>query len=371
MPFGGLLAMGAGGAALSGIFGYLGDKEQANAAKDAQAQNAAMLQQGRDALTGSAYTANNLLNDAMPGTQDLLLQGYLSGNDFATQGYGQQRADIMQGGALGADAIAQGQGNALSQLYAGGGAGIGYLNSGLQSGVGAIGGRTDRAGAMLDQQGGLYGNLQMDPGFDFRLKQSEDAMRRQQAAAGGRFGGAALQALSDHAQNFASNEYQNAANRRLQEYGAAQGADAQSLSAANSLAGLYGNAAGQSANMAYGMGQSAAGMIGSNANSLANIYAGTGAQLGTQAASAGQQLGGMAQGYYGNLANLNQGLASQMGTNLMNAATAGMGVMPAAIANNNSTVQYAGQGLADIGKTIGGVTDNATQLAILKGMGAF
>ncbi len=339
-----------------------GDLAKADAAKDAQAQNAELIQSGRDATTGAAYTANNLLNDAMPATQDLLGQGYGGAIDFLTQGYGGQRSDLLQGGQLGAGAITQGMGGGLDALYGGAGQGVGYVNSGLESGVGAIGGRTDRAGQMLDQAGGLYGNYQADPGYQFRLQQGEQALRNMQAAQGGRFGGAAMKALVDYNQNAASQEFGNYANRANSEYGARSAADAQSLSAANSLAGLYGGAANQAAGMVYGAGQGAANIYGQGGSQLAGLYGDIGAQLGNASATAGATLGGATQDYYGSLANLNQGLASQEGQNLIGAAQSNMGTIPAAIDNNNSTIAYNGLGWDSVANGVQGLGNAAVYL---------
>jgi hypothetical protein len=350
------------------ILGYFGDKAQADAAKDAQAQNAALIQQQMENQQASAHTANNLLYDAMPGVQDYMGRGFQGAADFATQGFGQQRQDLMNGGGMAAGAIGQGQGDALGQLWAGAGQGVGYLNQGLQSGVGAIGGRTDRMGGMLDQPGGLYSNLQMDPGYQFRRDESLGALRSSQAAQGGRLGGAAQQALMDRADSLASQEYGNAANRRLQEFGASQGADAMSLNAQQSMAQQYANAGSQAGQMAYGAGQQGANIYGQGANSLANIYASMGQQLGNQAASAGQTLGGMTQDYYGRMANTDYGLAQQMGQNIMQGAQAGQALAPAAIANNQSTVPYAGIGWGAAANAVNSAGQLGATWAMAKGV---
>lgn len=353
------------GAAVGGPIGFAAgagmaaNDQQAGAAKDAQAQNAALIQQQMANQQGAAYTANNLIYGALPGAQDYMGQGYQGAADFATQGLGQQRGDIMQGGQLAAGAIGQGQGQSLAQMYAGAGQGIDYTNSGLQSGVGAIGDRSNRSGAMLDQPGGMYGNYQADPGYQMRLQQGESAIRNMQAAQGGRFGGAAAKALVDYNQNMASQEFGNYANRQNQIYGANSAADAQSLSAQSNLASQYANAGSQAAGMAYGAGQGGAGIYGQGAQSLADIYARTGTQLGSQASSAGTALGGMTQDYYGQLANSDYGLAGQMGQNMMNGANAGQQLVGSAVANNNSTIPYAGANWA----TAANGVNQATQLA--------
>jgi hypothetical protein len=336
---------------------FFGAEAQANAAKDASAAQLALTQQQMQKLEDAGHTANGILYDAVPGVQDNMAQGYQQAGDFATKGLGQQRSDILNGGNLAAGAINQGTGGALDALYGGAEQGVGYVNSGLKSGVGAIGDRTDRSGAMLDKAGGLYGDLQMDPSYQFRFDQGEKALRSMQAAQGGRFGGAAQKALVDYGQNMASTEYQNAANRRLQEYGAAQGADSQSLQAQSQLAGLYGNAGSQAANMAYGTGQNAASAYGQSADRLAGIYGSTGTQLGNQAASAGQQLGQLTQDFYGGLGNLDWNLAQQMGQNVMTGAGAAAGLTGQANAAIGSTVPYAGAGWTAAGNGIGHLED--------------
>lgn len=60
--------------------------------------------------------------------------------------------------------------------------------------------------------------LQQDPGYQFRLQQGQDALQRSAAARGMITSGAAQQALQEHAQNVASQEYANAFNRALQQY---------------------------------------------------------------------------------------------------------------------------------------------------------
>jgi hypothetical protein len=285
---------------LDDILGYFGDKAKADAAKQAQAQNTDLIQGGRDALAGAAGTANDLLAGAIPGVTDSMAQGYQGAADMLTQGYGQQRQDILQGGQLGNDAITGGMSGAL----------------------GALAGRSDRSGQMLDQPGGMYGNYQADPGYQFRLQQGEDGIRRMQAAQGGRFGGAAMKALVDYDQNMASQEFGNYVNRANSEFGARSGVDDRSLSAANSAAGVYG----------------------SGANQLADIAGRTGAQLGAQAAGAGGTLGALAGDYYGGLAGLERGTAQQMGQNIMSGAGASSQLIPGAISNNNMTIDNAGLG---------------------------
>lgn len=55
--------------------------------------------------------------------------------------------------------------------------------------------------------------MQMDPGYQFRLLQGQDAVQNSMAARGGALSGNALKALTEYGQNFASNEYGNVYNR--------------------------------------------------------------------------------------------------------------------------------------------------------------
>lgn len=67
--------------------------------------------------------------------------------------------------------------------------------------------------------GGIYENLEMDPGYEFRLAEGEKALQRQQSAGGTRYGGAALKAAARYGQDYSSNEFSNAVNRRNAELG--------------------------------------------------------------------------------------------------------------------------------------------------------
>lgn len=111
-------------------------------------------------------------------------------------------------------------------------------------------------------QNGLYDNLEMDPGYDFRLSEGEKAMQRMQSAGGTRYGGGALRSAMRYGQDYASNEFSNAVNRRNSELGylfslagfgqqgIATAGQAGAASAANNSNILMQNAANQGA---YGM----------------------------------------------------------------------------------------------------------------------
>lgn len=60
-------------------------------------------------------------------------------------------------------------------------------------------------------------DMQLDPGYQFRLKESLKNILRQRAAGGSTFSGATQRDVSSYISNYASNEFNNAFNRRLTE----------------------------------------------------------------------------------------------------------------------------------------------------------
>lgn len=62
-------------------------------------------------------------------------------------------------------------------------------------------------------------DLQIDPGYDFRLTEGQKALERSAAARGGATGGGALKAITDFGQRMGSQEYQNAFERFRQSIG--------------------------------------------------------------------------------------------------------------------------------------------------------
>src|SRR5262249_15311890 len=59
---------------------------------------------------------------------------------------------------------------------------------------------------------------QNDPGFQFRLKQGQQALERSAAARGSLLTGGTMKDLTNYAQDYASNEYNNVYNRAMGEY---------------------------------------------------------------------------------------------------------------------------------------------------------
>jgi hypothetical protein len=245
------------------ITGKTAAEEAAKAREEAQAKQIA------EARRGQAYTQDQV--DAgkgyiQEGTQQAT--GALSDHYSQAQGY-----------------MGQGYGQAQDQLGQSHGQAQGQLQQGYQDARGAIGAAPDRLGDLYG--GGLAAGFQTDPGYQFRLQQGQDAIQHAASAAGGRHGGDTLKALSEYNQNFASNEFNNYAQRQM---GLAGAADQNSLGRAYQTAGLaqsYGqNAAGMSqqygqnaAGLSQQYGQGMAGMATQQGQSLGQLYSGQGSQL--------------------------------------------------------------------------------------------
>jgi hypothetical protein len=114
---------------------------------------------------------------------------------------------------------------------------------------------------------------QSDPGFQFRLKQGQEALERSAAARGNLLTGGTAKDLTNYAQDYASNEYNNVYNRALnqyqQRYNIFQQNQANQFNRLASLTGLGQTSAGQLSSA----GQNAA-------NSASSILMNSGQQIG-------------------------------------------------------------------------------------------
>lgn len=140
---------------------------------------------------------------------------------------------------------------------------------------------------MLTRQFGER-DLQMDPGYAFRLSEGEKALQRMQAARGNMLSGAAIKAGQRYGQDLASQEYMNAFNRAQAQLGTRLGA----------LGSLYGAgqaAAQQVAGQAGQMGANVGNLMMDGGRARASGYMG-------QANALNQALGGLA-GAYGQYAS--------------------------------------------------------------------
>ncbi len=77
-------------------------------------------------------------------------------------------------------------------------------------------------------------DFKTDPGYDFRLKQGQQALERSQAARGGLFSGQAMRETQELGQGLADQTYNDSFNRYLQQ-------QQQGLTAAGQVAGVQGN----------------------------------------------------------------------------------------------------------------------------------
>lgn len=137
------------------------------------------------------------------------------------------------------------------------------------------------------------GTVQMDPGFDFRLKQGQQTIERSAAAKGGALGGAALKSLERYAQDYSSGEYGNAYNRT---YNAYQQDRTNQVSGLQNLVSTGQTAANAMTSAAGSAGAGVAGLYGAGGSNLAGLYSSAGrsvADLTTGAANA------RASGYVG------------------------------------------------------------------------
>ena len=142
---------------------------------------------------------------------------------------------------------------------------------------------------MLTRQFGAQ-DLQMDPGYAFRLREGEKALERMQAARGNMLSGAAIKAGQRYGQDLASQEYMNAFNRAQAQLGTRLGA----------LGSLYGAgqaAAQQVAGQAGQMGANVGNLMMGGGQARASGYLGQANAL-NQALQQGAGLYGMYQGGY-------------------------------------------------------------------------
>ena len=142
--------------------------------------------------------------------------------------------------------------------------------------------------AALYGEGGEYaraptlGELQMDPGYGFRLAEGQKALERSAAARGGLLSGSMLKGAQRFGQELSSQEYMNAFNRARQQRAdvtnALLGLGGQGPAIAQTNVGSMGSTSTNIANLLGGAGQArASGYLG-QANAL-NQALGQGAQL--------------------------------------------------------------------------------------------
>jgi len=133
-------------------------------------------------------------------------------------------------------------------------------------------------------------DLQIDPGYAFRLSESQKALERSAAARGGLLSGSILRGTLDRSQTLASQEYQNAFNRAQAQLG-------NRLGALGSLYGAGQTATQQVAGQAGQMGTNVGNLMMSGGQARASGYLGQANAL-NQAIGQGAGLYGMYRGGY-------------------------------------------------------------------------
>ena len=228
--------------------------------------------------------------------------------------------------------------------------------------MGAGAGATNQLAQLFGQGGAYtqqpsYEQLQMDPGYAFRLAQGEQAMQSALGSSGMRGSGAALKAATRYGQEAGSQEYQNAyarfMNNRAQAVQGLQNLAAGGLSAAGTATGLagstganIGNVYGQTgtnlANLYGTTGSNLANLYGTGGSNLANVYSNTGSNI----ANAALGVGGQGANTYANTGNQLANVYGNLGQGLgQGAANIGSIYAQGAMGPTNLLAALAGQGI--------------------------
>jgi hypothetical protein len=222
---------------------------------------AAMIMGGGTLAAGymgseAAKSAANVQANAAQKTLDFQKQQYEDIRKISTGGRAAGASALNQLGALGSGTYGMydAEGNAI-----GTGTGSGYL--------------TQEYTPEDFAQG-------IDPGYQFRLQQGQEATNRMANMGGGMISGNALRGAQDYTQGLASQEFGNAFNRfqtqRTNIYNTLAGIAGLGQNATNTYATAAGNAATNVGNTIQGLGQAQASGIVGSANALGGGIAGAG-----------------------------------------------------------------------------------------------
>lgn len=210
------------------------------------------------------------------------------------QAQAQAREMAQRGAAAAGEYYGKGREDVLGQAGLGEAAGREFYGRGVgfqEPYMGAGAGATNQLAALFGP-GGAYmrqptlEELQMDPGYAFRLQQGQRAMESALGSSGMRGSGAALKAATRYGQEAGSQEYQNAYNRFMANR-------AQATQGLQNLAGVGAGAAGTASQLA--------GQFGTN---LMSQRFGAGSNLGNLASNAGATTAGAYTGVAPTLANI-------------------------------------------------------------------
>ena len=212
-------------AGLGLVGGFLGARRQGQAIKRAGTTlNEAYRQAAADAWKLPGYVNPGIARAYGTAGEDVFNQAYGGAANIEARAE-QARGDVASG-------LAQGRGDITGALAQGRGDLAGYLDPYARAGEGAVTSLAELAGAKAP----TLEQLQMDPGYAFRLAEGQKALERSAAGRGLLSSGSFAKSLGNYAQEAASQEYANAFDRYMK----GQEQRRQSLT---TLAGLGGQAA--------------------------------------------------------------------------------------------------------------------------------
>jgi hypothetical protein len=208
----------------------------------------------------------------------------------------QSAAAIKEAQTQGVGALQQGQTGALGGLEKYYGAGVGFQEPYMGAGAGAV-----NQLAQLYGPGGVYtkqptyDELSLDPGYNFRIQQGQQAMLNAARGGGLAGSGAALKAAARYGAGEASQEYQNAYSRFMANRAAVTqgltGLAGLGANAANVSSGLAGTTGANTANVYRGTAGDLSNLYGTTGTNLANVYTGAGRDLASNYNALGQAVG--------------------------------------------------------------------------------
>lgn len=159
-------------------------------------------------------------------------------------------------------------------------------------------------------------DLTQDPGYGFRFQQGQKALERSAAARGGLISGNTGGALQQFGQGLASQEYQNAYNRALNQYNTTAALAGIGQTATNNMGMAGGNYANAVGNIGIGQGNTAANALLAAQQARSSSYGQMGNVLGNYLGGGGQaafsQTGLGGSGFGSGLAYGNQDLGQYL-----------------------------------------------------------
>jgi hypothetical protein len=346
--------------------GMLGKRDILKYNKLAKQSLSAGEQQALDALYGGQQRSSDILLDQNQLALESLLRGGSQADQYLSGGYGAAN-EALRRGALNAED---------------------YLRSGADTASATI----KDALANNKLQNFIRNDLQSDEGYQRRLLEGLGASDRSLAAKYGSIDAGAEKALQEYNRNRALSEESNFNARQL---GVANALDTNRQNAATTLANLQQGKGQQlanqrdssgtqlaqnAANQGYDLsslntniGSQAAGYSANLGNILSSLYQTTGNQATGTIGNTGQALANLYGNTGTNLANLNMQNATNIANTITGSAAQNAALSQALMPAYQAPTQYAGQGQAAIGSTIGNMANmanNALLLGMMGGLGS-